>query len=751
MKHNRLLAAALAAALTCGLSLPASAAPSSFEDITQDAVAVNADVLRLMGVVTGTGGNRFNPDGGLSRAEFCVMVTNFIQRGDEVSRYAARTIFSDVTGNHWARGYINLMATPGTGGAAMISGIGNGSFAPDQKVTVAQAVTVLLRVLNYTGKETGFIWPQSYMDFADTIGLTDGVSQDANVVLTRAQAAQLFVNALGCPTQGGVPYYKTLGSVAENTILLAVNVTSEDGSSNNAIRTSFNGESFLPAAGEVSPSALQGKRGALVLNEREEIVTFLPDESNSVTVTLSGNAQPSYFKGTNGIRYTLSSSTLLYTPDSPQGMNYIEGYTALRSGSQITLFTQSGKITAVYAAGSSNAAAGAVVVSGTASESSFYRLTGGASNYTAVKNGQTIPLSAIQAGDVVTYDRLNNTLIVSELRIRATLEDAYPNAQAPQTITALGIQFEVLSSAWENMDEVDIGDEVCLRFTADGKVAAIENRNSSNRSNAYGLAAAGGVEVFLPNGGTMLIPGTFSGTRALTGRLVELNGRNSRGVLDVKDISEQSISGSFDPTAMTLGKYQVAAGVRIFDQVKHSLYAPVDLSELSGQVVASSDIQACHLNSSGYIDCIILNNLTGKPYTYGICYRTETAEDFCVTLENGVNTGIDLVPTPITFQNGQFGGVAMGGDGKVKAIIALEKLSGISPADFFEMQGATYLEHNGTVYPVSTDVVCYKQVNKTWINGESGSARLAQCKAFSAELTAYCDPCVGQVRVVCAE
>ena len=148
MKKNRLLAAVLSAALTCSLCLPVHAVRSSFEDVTQDTVAVNADILRLMGVVSGTGDNRFNPEGELTRAEFCVMVTKFIQRGDEVARYASRTIFSDVTGKHWARGYINLMATPNGSSAAMISGIGNGSFAPDQKVTVAQAVTVLLRVLN---------------------------------------------------------------------------------------------------------------------------------------------------------------------------------------------------------------------------------------------------------------------------------------------------------------------------------------------------------------------------------------------------------------------------------------------------------------------------------------------------------------------------------------------------------------------------------------------------------------------------
>ena len=750
MKNNRLLAALLSAALTCSLCLPVSAVQSSFNDVEQDTVAVNADILRLMGVVTGTGDNQFNPDGELTRAEFCVMVTKFIQRGDEVSRYAARTIFNDVTGKHWARGYINLMATPGPDGAAMISGIGNGGFAPDQKVTVAQAITVLLRVLSYTNKETGFIWPQSYMDFAASIGLTDGVPQNANTVLTRSQAAQLFVNALSCPTQSAVPYYKTLGSVAENTILLAVNVTSEDGSSDHAIRTSFNGESFLPASGDVSPVALQGKRGALVLNDREEIISFVPDESNSVTVTLSGSAQPSYLKGTNGTRYTLSSSTLLYTADKPNGMSYIEGYTALRSGTQVTLFTQSGKIIAVYAAGSTDSGSSAVVVSGTVNEGTFLRLTGGAGNCSIVKNGQSIELSEICVGDVVTYDRLNNTLLVSDLRIRGVYEDAYPNVQSPQTITALGTQFEVLDSAWESMDEVDIGDDICLLFTADGKVASLAKRNSSNNSNAFGIAAKGGVEVFLPNGSTLFIPGTFSGTKDLTGRLVSVNSRNSKGVLSVDDISDRSIPGDFHVSSMALGEYPVAAGVRIFDQVKNSIYVPVDTAALNG-TISAEDIRTYHRNTSGYVDCIVLDDITGSVYQYGMARLSAEVDGRYLTLENGTDSGISAVRTPIDFKDKQFVGVAMGGDGKVKAITELEKLSGISPADFFDSQGITYLEHDGQVYPVSSDVVCYKSANKLWISGDSGASRLAVCKAFSSELSAYYDPHVGQIRVVCAE
>jgi len=752
LKNRGFCAVVLTAALVCGLCLPVSAAPrSSFQDVTNDTTAVNADVLRLMGVVNGVGDNCFNPDASLSRAEFCVMVTNFIQRGDEVSRYASRTIFRDVTGKHWARGYINLMASPVADGAAMISGIGDGSFAPDQKVTTAQAITVLLRVLGYSSKETGFIWPESYMELANSIGLLDGVSTSSNSVITRAQAAQIFVNALGAPVNSGQPYYTTLGSVSKDTILLAVNVESDDGSSGGAIRTSLNGESFLPAVGNVSPYALQGKRGALVLDEKDEIVTFFPDDSNSINVILSGNAQPSYLKGTNGVRYTMTSSTLLYTAGSTTGVNYIEGYTSLRTGTQVTLFTQAGKIVAVYAPGSTDNGMGAVVVSGKVSESMFSRLTGGTSGWDIIKNGQPITLDEIQSNDVVTYDQVNNALIVSDFRITGIYKDAAPNASAPQVITVLGHEFDVLDSAWDNMDSVKIGDTVNLLLTSDGKVAGIKKTTQAAKANAIGLATQSGVELFLPNGNTFLISGSFSGTKNCAGQLVTVLGDDTKGRLNVSPITARGTAGSLDFDTMTLGSKKVAAGLRVFDQVRDSVSVEVDVSTLPNDI-SSADIKAYHTNSSGYIDCIILNNFTGNAYRYGIC-RVETDEEGeqFVSFENGVDGGFSGLQTAISVKNNQISGVAIGGDGKLKNIIELNLLKNVSPADFFDYQGDTYLEYDGQNYLVSDDVVCYKQANKLWFTNETGSARLAACRAFSDTLSAYYDPFTQQIRVVTAE
>ena len=751
MKFRRFCAAVLSAVLVCGLCLnTAGASRSSFQDVADEKTAVNADVLRLMGVVNGVGDNRFMPNSNLSRAEFCVMVTNFIQRGDEVSRYAARTIFRDVTGSHWARGYINLMATSVGDSPAMISGVGNGSFAPDQKVTVAQAITVLLRVLGYTSSETGFLWPESYMDCAKSIGLLDGIPSGANTVITRAQAAQIFVNALGCPQRSGQSYYTALGSVTENTILLAVNTFADDGTSG-AIRTSLNGESFLPASGPCAPYSLQGKRGALVLNDRREIVAFYPDDTNTVTVTLGAAAQPSYLKGADGNRYTVSSSTLLYTADSAQGKNYIEGYTSLRAGSQVTLFTQSGKITAIYAPGGADTALGAVIVSGNADTADFARLTGGTGGYSISKNGQTISMKDIKPYDVVTYDPVGNMLVVSDLRLTGVYADAFPNAQAPQSITTFGTKFDVLDSAWDNMDKINIGDTATFLLTADGKVAGIRKPAHAVKATAIGLASENGVDIFLPNGGSLAITGSFAATKSTTGKIVSVTGYDSKGRISATPITSQKIPGDFDPETMTLGSLTVCSGVRVFDQVRDQVTVNVDLGALSSPI-SSDKIKAYHTNTSGYVDCIVLNNFTGNAYTYGMC-RVETNDDGdrYISFENGIGEGFSSLQLSLEVDNGHFYGVAIGSDGNPKSILPLKRLKDVSPADFFDAQGSTYLEYNGENYLVSDDVVCYKQANKLWFTNDTGSARLASCKAFSDKLSAYCDPVSMQVRVVVAE
>ena len=68
---------------------------------------------------------------------------------------------------------------------------------------MGQTVTILLRLLGYKDENVGGIWPYGYMAVAQTIGMTEGVSTEANAALTRGQAVRLFLNLLRADLRSG--------------------------------------------------------------------------------------------------------------------------------------------------------------------------------------------------------------------------------------------------------------------------------------------------------------------------------------------------------------------------------------------------------------------------------------------------------------------------------------------------------------------------------------------------------------------
>ena len=785
MKFKRLISWLLASALAASLAvMPIGAAgTSSFGDISDRETAVNADILRLMGVVSGTGGNQFNPNGTLTRAEFCTMVVKFMQQGDQVPIHATRTIFSDVTSKHWAQGYVNLAASltvkDGEREVPLISGVGDGRFQPDEKITQAQAATILIRVLGYSSEQAGAVWPQSYMNLAESIGLSDGLPSDYNAALTRGQAAQLFVNALSCKNGEGSDYYTTLGKAQEDTIILAVNVETDDGTSDGAIRTTANKESeaYLPAEGEGNPYALQGKRGALVLNDKDEIVTFVPDDSSATTIILSGDAQPSYVKASGGSQYTMSKDTLLYTADATEGKSYMEGYSVLKSGTQITMYSERGKIVAVYASGSASSIdSDAVVVMGSPSTAMFHQLTGGATNFNIQKGRQTITMSQIQPYDVVTYDSMSNTLIVSDLRLTCIYENASPNSKAPTEIEVLGHTFEVLDSAWEMTGDYKVGDQVTLLLTADGKVAGMAAPSGKTRSTAIGMVDSGKATVFLPNGGTLELSGTISNADNLADQLVTISS-GTKGKISASKLSSKSTSGQFLVEEGKLGSYTVSAGVQIYEQVNGGAMVKLDPTSLNMASIPGEKIATYHLNTSNYVDYIVLDRVTGNAYKYGMLIARTTVTEAEKDDEGNVtnpekesrswyltnhstpncDSASSLGNTGFAGKNGTMAGVARGANNRVVSIIELEEIKNVSPSDFFESQGVQYVNAGGRTYRVADEVECcrdtgsIRDVEDSWFSQDSGEERLAAIKAFSSDLTIYVDPIGDQVRVISAK
>ena len=787
-KQHRMIHALLAAALAAGLVIPlpaGAAGASSFQDVSDPATAVNADILRLMGVVSGAGGNTFRPNDKLTRAQFCTMAVNFMGLGDQVVLHSTRTIFTDVPSSHWARGYINLAAStmvdPGSGsssggsssgegttpspGTPLIAGVGDGRFLPEQELSFAQAVTILIRVLGYSSDKVGAVWPDGYLNLAQSIGLTDGISAKAGDTLTRAQAAQLFVNALSCKTGEGKDYYTTLGSESKrDTVLLAVNTQTDDGSAMGAVRTSEG--TYLPDAEDVAPTALVGRRGVLVLNDQSEIVTFVPDDSTSVTVSLLDNAEPSYLTAMGGSRYTIAADTPIYTSGSSEGKPYSEGYMTLTAGSRLTLFTLRGKVTAIYAATTATAAdADAVVVMDRVSAADFHRLTGGATGYTILKNQQTISLSQIQPYDVVTYDSMSNTLLVSDLRLTCKYQNPSPSPKAPTSITLLGHTFPVLESAWDFTDQVSAGQQVSLLMTVDGQVAGILPSNNQTRSTAMGLVTSETtVDLFLPNGGILELKGASSKLKNLN-QVCTITS-SDENTLNASRLSTQRAPGDFDPSAMTVGGYKVAPGVRVYEQFREGAQVAVPLSSLNYGAIPQDQIAGVHKNSSDIVDVIVLNNVTGDAYTYGRMVGKTTVTTESVVGDDGTVTEVEKYKTTWVLENrnilkfsenagyaGKSGDLIGAVAGKNGLIISTAKLSEfqVSPADFFERDGRYYVTVKGRTYPVADSVECYKEATESWFDQEDGMDRLRACLAFSSDLTVYIDPIGNKVRIITAD
>lgn len=84
------------------LALTAATAGAAFSDISSGSLQQTASVLGSLGIMQGTGNNRFEPNRPLTRAEFCKLAVTAMGI-DDASPYASYTIFPDGaprTGRH---------------------------------------------------------------------------------------------------------------------------------------------------------------------------------------------------------------------------------------------------------------------------------------------------------------------------------------------------------------------------------------------------------------------------------------------------------------------------------------------------------------------------------------------------------------------------------------------------------------------------------------------------------------------------
>ena len=193
---KRFLAFLLAVSIAVSmLVMPASAAGSN--------AAVQAAVA-LGGMTTEQAAQ---PDTPLTRGQLAQLLTAFSSYRESVAAQGSTgTLFSDVNGSSAYGPYIRVAVQQ-----SWLSGYLDGSFHPDNTVTLEEACTAVLKLLGYDVTALSGTFPAAQLNKASSLGLRSGISASQGSVLTLAEGAQLVYNALTATTNDGQVYGSTIG------------------------------------------------------------------------------------------------------------------------------------------------------------------------------------------------------------------------------------------------------------------------------------------------------------------------------------------------------------------------------------------------------------------------------------------------------------------------------------------------------------------------------------------------------------
>lgn len=189
-----------------------SGASAAADDIKGTPYEGSMHRLNALGILKGYPDGRFGPQDKITRAQFATVVVRALGLDTLGAAQQGSTKFNDVTGDHWASGYINAAV-----GQGLVKGDPTGSFRPDAEVSYAEAAAILVRALGYEPMVKGE-WPSNYLNKAGELGLTKGISFNAGEPATRGNVslmtdAALEVDIIDATSYDGekVTYEKTPG------------------------------------------------------------------------------------------------------------------------------------------------------------------------------------------------------------------------------------------------------------------------------------------------------------------------------------------------------------------------------------------------------------------------------------------------------------------------------------------------------------------------------------------------------------
>ena len=634
------------------LALAAAPAGAVFSDISSGSLQQTASVLNSLGIMQGTGNSRFEPGRSLTRAEFCKLAVTAMGI-DDASPYASYTIFPDVRASHWAARYVNAaLRHPEFKDNYIIRGYADGTFGPDKPLTYGEVCTMLLRMLGYKESDIGPFWPADYIAQANALGLTRGVSlRDAKTPVTRGDAATMLLNTLGTATyangtEGEPLISKVSSSTVKNCILLETGETDSSLASDEALF--FENGTLGTARKTAGPldRSLIGVYGTLVIGKKGENVAVgvVPDTaSRQETYKVTSTAADRIVTETGTFRPDRTTPTYIsgttQTGNSEKGLTPLsEVWSSILPGDTLNAYyNEYGTLTLLAVLPNTSTVSANTFVYGLATSANI------PAEYKIVKNGAIIDRSGLKKYDVVTLDAAKKQALVSDTRLSGRYKAGTPTVSYPQKVEMYGNSYFISDNAAAFFKDIKLKDYITLLFDANGSVAAAFPRSTISADMQGIVTHIDDKEatVTLTNGLTLrdMEIDKLEKPTALMGRLVSVSTNGDKAVLVKRSLSGKA-SGEWSIADARLGTKTVSPRVNVYEEViSGAPLSRIALSDIALAKVPSSDIRYTVTDSAGTITNIILGDVTGESWLYGIGYgekiKGEPVPPFLESLVNG--------------------------------------------------------------------------------------------------------------------
>lgn len=259
--------------------------------------------------------------------------------------------------------------------------------------------------------------------------------------------------------------------------------------------------------------------------------------------------------------------------------------------------------------------------------------------------GFSLGQSQVKQYDVYYYNSGLRTVWVYTDRATGTLTDLSPSKTAPTSATVAGVTYSIGSSTasykLSSQGQFSQGDVVTVLLGMDGDIvdvvsaqnsettyygvviASTKAASSSSTSSSSTTSAQAQTQVACSDGTVR----TFyhSGGAQSVGKLVSVAVTQSGTTLSA--IPRRSLSGTVNSAGTRFAGYSFADNVEILDTDGDGGYARIYPSRLAGYSLTDDDVLFYSLDSTGSIDCLILDEATGDTYTYAFVTQATSKTD----------------------------------------------------------------------------------------------------------------------------